>query len=60
LLVPKEGQLSDEQISYVLEGQQKRWGGFFDISAREVDSIPLTKGAKRRLVVCDINSSSSV
>ena len=58
LLVPKEGRLSDEQISYVLEGQQKRWGGFFDISVREVDSIPLTKGAKRRLVVCDIDSSS--
>jgi phenylacetate-CoA ligase len=60
LLVPKEGSLSDEQLNYVLEGQQKRWGGFFDISVQEVDSIPLTRGAKRRLAVCDIKSGNSL
>jgi phenylacetate-CoA ligase len=59
LLVPKHGSLSEEQRKYVLNNQQKRWGGFFDISVREVDDIPLTSGGKRRLVVSDIKDGRS-
>ena len=54
LFVPKRQSLTEEQRRYVLNGQQKRWGGFFDISVQEVDNIPLTAGGKRRLVVSNI------
>ncbi|MEO6561554.1 MAG: hypothetical protein ABIN99_00690 [Nitrosospira sp.] len=59
LLVPKRGPLSEEQRKYVLTGQQKRWGEFFDIAVQEIDNIPLTPGGKRRLVVSDLKSGDS-
>jgi phenylacetate-CoA ligase len=56
LLVPKRGSLTEEQRSYVLGNQQKRWGEFFDISVHEVENIPLTSAGKRRLVMTEIKS----
>jgi phenylacetate-CoA ligase len=56
LLVPKRGALSEEQRKYVLEGQQNRWGEFFDIAVHEVENIPLTPAGKRRLVMTEIKS----
>jgi phenylacetate-CoA ligase len=50
-VVPRHGRLSPEQRAFVLEAQQRRWGGFFDISLQEESDIPLAPNGKRKLVV---------
>jgi phenylacetate-CoA ligase len=53
-VVPRSGHLTEEQASFILGAQLKRWGSFFDISLEQVEEIPLTAGGKRRLVVAGI------
>jgi phenylacetate-CoA ligase len=50
-VVPRHGRLNDEQRAFVLDAQQRRWGGFFDISLQEERDIPLASNGKRKLVV---------
>lgn len=50
-VVPRHGSLNDEQKAFVLDAQQRRWGGFFDISLQEEHDIPLAPNGKRKLVV---------
>jgi len=50
-VVPRHGRLSAGQRAFVLEAQQRRWGGFFDISLQEESDIPLAPNGKRKLVV---------
>jgi len=50
-VVPRHGSLNDEQRAFVLDAQQRRWGGFFDISLQEESDIPLAPNGKRKLVV---------
>jgi phenylacetate-CoA ligase len=55
-VVPRHGRLNDEQRAFVLDAQQRRWGGFFDISLEEENDIPLAPNGKRKLVVNSLNS----
>jgi phenylacetate-CoA ligase len=50
-VVPRHGSLSADQRAFVLEAQQRRWGGFFDISLQEERDIPLAPNGKRKLVI---------
>jgi phenylacetate-CoA ligase len=50
-VVARHGRLSLEQRAFLLEAQQRRWGGFFDIVLQEEPDIPLAPNGKRRLVV---------
>ncbi|RYE72519.1 MAG: hypothetical protein EOO81_03165 [Oxalobacteraceae bacterium] len=54
-VVPRHGSLNDEQRAFVLDAQQRRWGGFFDISLQEENDIPLAPNGKRKLVVNSLN-----
>lgn len=53
-VVPRHGSLSAAQRAFVLEAQQRRWGGFFDISLQEESDIPLGANGKRKLVVSEL------
>lgn len=53
-VVPRHGSLNDEQKAFVLDAQQRRWGGFFDISLQEEKDIPLGANGKRKLVVSEL------
>jgi phenylacetate-CoA ligase len=57
-VVPRHGPLTDEQRDFVLRAQQRRWGGFFDISLLEESDIPLAPNGKRKLVINEITGSS--
>ena len=50
-VVPRHGVLSADQRAFVLDAQQRRWGGFFDIALQEENDIPLAPNGKRKLVV---------
>ncbi len=50
-VVARHGVLSAEQRAFVLDAQQRRWGGFFDIALQEERDIPLAPNGKRKLVV---------
>jgi phenylacetate-CoA ligase len=50
-VVGRHGRLSAEQRAFLLEAQQRRWGGFFDIVLQEEHDIPLAPNGKRKLVV---------
>jgi phenylacetate-CoA ligase len=50
-VVPRHGSLSSEQRAFVLEAQQRRWGGFFDIALQVENDIPLAPNGKRKLVI---------
>ena len=50
-VVPRHGVLSADQRAFVLDAQQRRWGGFFDIALQEERDIPLAPNGKRKLVV---------
>jgi phenylacetate-CoA ligase len=50
-VVPRHGVLSADQRAFVLDAQQRRWGGFFDIALQEEPDIPLAPNGKRKLVV---------
>ncbi len=53
-IVPRGNALTEEQAAFVLNAQLRRWGSFFEVSLEEVKDIPLTSGAKRRLVVSEV------
>jgi phenylacetate-CoA ligase len=53
-VVPRHGSLNPEQRAFVLDAQQRRWGGFFDISLQEEQDIPLASNGKRKLVVSSL------
>ncbi|SFB71779.1 AMP-binding protein [Massilia yuzhufengensis] len=55
-VVPRHGSLNDEQRSFVLDAQLRRWGGFFDISLQEENDIPLSANGKRKLVVSSLDA----
>jgi len=55
-VVPRHGSLNDEQKAFVLDAQQRRWGGFFDISLQEEHDIPLAPNGKRKLVVSALDA----
>jgi phenylacetate-CoA ligase len=55
-VVPRHGSLSGAQRAFVLDAQQRRWGGFFDISLQEEVDIPLAPNGKRKLVVSSLNA----
>jgi phenylacetate-CoA ligase len=55
-VVPRHGSLNEEQRAFVLDAQQRRWGGFFDISLQEENDIPLAPNGKRKLVVNSLNA----
>jgi len=50
-VVPRHGGLSADQRAFVLDAQQRRWGGFFDIALQVESDIPLAPNGKRKLVV---------
>jgi phenylacetate-CoA ligase len=50
-VVGRHGRLSADQRAFLLEAQQRRWGGFFDIVLEEEHDIPLAPNGKRKLVV---------
>jgi len=50
LLVPRKGMLDSAVTNKILNNQRNRWGDFFDIELLQVDSIPLTKSGKSKLV----------
>ena len=55
-MVPRHGSLNEEQKAFVLDAQQRRWGGFFDISLQEEQDIPLAPNGKRKLVVSALDA----
>jgi len=55
-VVPRHGSLSVDQRAFVLDAQQRRWGGFFDISLQEERDIPLAPNGKRKLVVSELRA----
>jgi phenylacetate-CoA ligase len=55
-VVPRHGSLNEEQKAFVLDAQQRRWGGFFDISLQEEQDIPLAPNGKRKLVVSALDA----
>jgi phenylacetate-CoA ligase len=55
-VVGRHGRLSPEQRAFLLDAQQRRWGGFFDISLQEESDIPLAPNGKRRLVVSALSA----
>lgn len=50
-VVGRHGALSPAQKRFLLDAQQRRWGGFFDIDIEEERDIPLADNGKRQLVV---------
>ncbi|MFL6674551.1 MAG: hypothetical protein ACJ8LG_14815 [Massilia sp.] len=50
-VVARHGRLTTDQRAFVLQAQQRRWGGFFDISLQEESDIPLAPNGKRKLVI---------
>jgi phenylacetate-CoA ligase len=57
-VVPRHGRLSLEQRAFLLEAQQRRWGGFFDIALQEESDIPLAPNGKRKLVVSAVRATT--
>jgi phenylacetate-CoA ligase len=55
-VVPRDGRLSAKQRAFLLEAQQRRWGGFFDISLTEESDIPLGANGKRKLVISALSA----
>ncbi|MDH4568440.1 hypothetical protein E8E95_17295 [Pseudomonas sp. BN414] len=47
-VVPRFEKIEKNFLSYILKQQLNRWGGFFDISIRVCNEIPLTKSGKIR------------